>query len=715
MKTTSLLNLQNCLGGQTMRVFGIPAVLASMAAVTTVATADTIHVPEDFATIQGAIDAAVDGDEILVGPGTYVENINLLGKAIALRSVESEIVTVIDGNQSGTVITCDSGEGPDTIIEDFTITKGLAPQGGGMRNINSSPTVLDCKFTNNLADGGSDDGGGGVFNQNSFATFQECRFSHNLADGSGGGMYNLDSDLTVVDCAFTENAADDAGGCYTQGGSPQFVDCMFLRNETLAVSGDGGGMSMVLGSPVIVGCVFQENTTNNGDGVGIHVTSASPIIFDCVFVDNVSDGIGGFGGGMKVVADSTPTIIGCVFQQNIAPTTSGGGLYVRDSSVIVLDCTFTENQSRLGGGVNIDHSSSVIIDSSFWSNEATSGGGGLFIDGDGESSTIINCTFADNYACEDGGGLINFLADSSYINCAFVGNSSGSLAGGVYNVVAISTFRSCTFADNTAGIEGGGIFGGERSGQVLTNCILWANTPDPLAGPGALNVTYSNIEGGFQGEGNIDADPLFVDPEGGDYRLAAGSPCIDAGNSTVESPCRLDLDRLLRMFDDPDTADTGVGGPPVIDMGAFEFGSILGDDCNNNALDDACEILQSITPDCNGNGVPDDCDIFNGFSTDCDDNGVPDECDPDCNRNGVADACDIANGDSADRDDNGIPDECNPIGDLNLDGVVDGGDLLILLGSWGPCPPPPFDCPADLDLDDTVGPSDLIILLGNWG
>lgn len=702
-----------------MRELKIALLLTCVTWMTTPATADTIHVPEDFATIQEAIDAAVDGDEILVSPGAYVERINFLGKAIALRSVGGEMVTVIDGNQSGTVITCDSGEGPDTIIEGFTITKGLAQEGGGMRNIDSSPTVLDCTFENNLADGGSSNGkGGGVFNEGSFATFQECRFSNNNVadfDGLGGGMSSVGGEVTVTDCSFTTNSADEGGGCYTNGGSPLFVDCIFLRNETLAVGGDGGGMSIVLGSPVIVGCVFQENTTDSdGDGAGIHVSSASPIVLDCLFVDNVTGGIGGTGGAMDV-SNSTLTIIGCLFQQNVASSNDGGGVYVRDSSAIVLDCTFIANLSRTGGGLEIDHSSAVIIDSSFQSNEATYVGGGLFIDGDGEPSTVINCTFADNDALDYGGGVINVFANSSFINCAFVGNSAGVYGGGVFNGVAALTLRSCTFADNTAGIEGGGIFGDEFAGQVLTNCILWANTPDALAGPGPLAITYSDIEGGFQGAGNIDADPLFVNPQGGDYRLAAGSPCIDAGNSTVEDPCRLDLGDLLRMFDDRDTADTGLGGPRVIDMGAFEFGSVLGDDCNNNALHDACEILQGITPDCNGNGVPDECDISNGFSTDCDGNGVPDECDPDCNRNGVADGCDIANGDSADRDNNGIPDECNPVGDLNLDGVVDGSDLLILLGSWGRCPIPPFDCPADLDLDEIVGPSDLIILLGNWG
>jgi len=70
----------------------------------------------------------------------------------------------------------------------------------------------------------------------------------------------------------------------------------------------------------------------------------------------------------------------------------------------------------------------------------------------------------------------------------------------------------------------------------------------------------------------IDADPLFVDPDNGDYRLQAGSPCIDAGdNSAVPPDITTDLDGDPRFVDDPDTADTGFGDPPVVDMGAYEF------------------------------------------------------------------------------------------------------------------------------------------------
>ena len=82
------------------------------------------------------------------------------------------------------------------------------------------------------------------------------------------------------------------------------------------------------------------------------------------------------------------------------------------------------------------------------------------------------------------------------------------------------------------------------------------------------------MQGGWDGAGanNIDADPLFVDPDNGDYRLQAGSPCIDAANNLfVPLGITTDLDGNPRFVDDPDTPDTGNGDPPIVDMGAYEF------------------------------------------------------------------------------------------------------------------------------------------------
>ena len=114
--------------------------------------AATINVPADQPTIQAAINAATSGsDEVLVAPGTYNEIIDLLGKAITVRSTGGAAVTTIDGTGlSDSVVKCASGEGPDTILDGFTITGGTGgntsesgdPVGGGMFNSGSNPTRI---------------------------------------------------------------------------------------------------------------------------------------------------------------------------------------------------------------------------------------------------------------------------------------------------------------------------------------------------------------------------------------------------------------------------------------------------------------------------------------------------------------------------------------------------------------------------------------------
>ncbi len=117
------------------------SVAAACVLLGTTAVADIINVPGDFETIQEAIDAAMNGDEIVVASGTYFETIDFLGKAITLRSSDGPEVTIIDAQGLETVVICQSGEGPDTVLDGFTITGGNGSLGGGMFNDSSSPTV----------------------------------------------------------------------------------------------------------------------------------------------------------------------------------------------------------------------------------------------------------------------------------------------------------------------------------------------------------------------------------------------------------------------------------------------------------------------------------------------------------------------------------------------------------------------------------------------
>ena len=113
------------------------------------ADAAIIYVPDDYPTIQGAIDAAVNGDAIIVRAGTYVENIDFVGKAINLKSQSGPDDTIIDGNQAGSVVTFQNGEVLDSVLDGFTVKNGASSSGGGIHCYFSSPTVMNNTISEN--------------------------------------------------------------------------------------------------------------------------------------------------------------------------------------------------------------------------------------------------------------------------------------------------------------------------------------------------------------------------------------------------------------------------------------------------------------------------------------------------------------------------------------------------------------------------------------
>ena len=165
---------------------------------------------EPHCSIQTAINAAVLGDEVIVAEGEYSENINFLGKAITVRSTDPNDAVVVMHTiiqASDTVVTCESGEGPDTVLSGFVITSGTA---SGMKNTSSSPTVTNCSFIRNTA---AIVGGGGMSNTFCSPTVTNCWFSGNTADlGTGGGMHNIFSS-PVVSLPSTHRLIDSKHAC----------------------------------------------------------------------------------------------------------------------------------------------------------------------------------------------------------------------------------------------------------------------------------------------------------------------------------------------------------------------------------------------------------------------------------------------------------------------------------------------------------------------
>jgi hypothetical protein len=292
------------------------------------------------------------------------------------------------------------------------------------------------------------------------------------------------------------------------------------------------------------------------------------------------------------------------------PNNEGGGMYNKDSSPTVTNCTFSANWAGDGGGMYNDNSSPTVTNCIFRGNEAIHGGG-IYSYND-SSPTLTNSIFSGNHAMY-GGGLENRNADATLVNCTFSGNSADNYGGGINHLCDVGLSNTVT----------------------LTNCVLWGNTSDHgyqiALARSTLSVDYCAIQDEQEkiykeasptinwGTVNIGGDPLFVDADGPDDTFGTeddnlrllpglpGSPCIDAGdNAAVPSGITTDLDGGTRFFNDPYTPDTGNGTPPIVDMGAYELDED-GMDTDEDGMDDVWEIDHFgdiVSSD--GTGDPDD-------------------------------------------------------------------------------------------------------------
>lgn len=346
--------------------------------------------------IQTAIDHAHDGDEIVVAPGTYYEAVNFKGKAITLHSADGPEVTILDATGRGaSVVTCRSGEQADTVLDGFTLTGGNGTNvgsykyGGGMYNLNSSPTVTRCIFTANTAAQG-----GGMWNDNSNPAVTDCTFSNNAVTHNGGGMYNANSSPTVKHCAFTGNkslsAIHGGGGMFNAAGSPVVTDCTFSNNTANA---DGGGMyNYSNSSPTVTACTFTRNIARNYGG-GINNNPGKPKLTNCIFDRNTAQNASG--GGYANYHGSNSILINCTLYANGSPP-AGGGIRNWDSTLALTNCIVWGNspyQISSAGASALTVSYSNIQDT--WPGTANINADPLFVDpaaGDLRLSSGSPCT-----------------------------------------------------------------------------------------------------------------------------------------------------------------------------------------------------------------------------------------------------------------------------------------------------------------------------------
>tara|TARA_B100001250_G_scaffold76421_1_gene62602 strand:- start:118 stop:1440 length:1323 start_codon:yes stop_codon:yes gene_type:complete len=302
---------------------------------------------------------------------------------------------------------------------------------------------------------------------------------------------NFISDLTITGgLAEGESPNYYGGGIYLYNSNPILINVTITNNAATT----GGGMYLSFSNSTFKHVTISNNMANSyGGGVDLHTSN-------CTLKHvTISSNTANWGGGIHYASNSNASLAHVTISYNQA--LQGGGMRIIGSDPILTNVTISNNTSSEGGGIRLFYSYPILTNVIISNNTAEYYGGGMWVD---FSNPILNyVTISNNIAEYYGGGMR--LSNSNPI------------------------LRNVTIVNNTANNGGGGMYL-NSSDPTLTNSIIWSNSPESIyIDSGIPLIIYSDIEGGWEGEGNIGDNPLFVDPENGDYTFMEGSPCIDAG------------------------------------------------------------------------------------------------------------------------------------------------------------------------------------------
>ncbi len=470
-----------------------------------------------FTGLQPALDTATAGDQIWVAVGTYLPTLEVTPGDPRSVAFQMENGVAIYGGFAGT----ESSLGERDWVVNETILSGDLNGDDGPDFSNNTENVYN------------------VFNHNAGTVLDRSA----ILDGftirggrgtTGGGMNNGYNDSpTLTNLTFTANQAYQGGGMYNYFSTPVLTNCTFSGNLATA---SGGGIYNSASSPVLTNSRFTGNRAIMGGGINNN--------------------------------GSSPTMTGCTFTGNMAD--KGGGMYNQTGYPKLTDCTFSGNSATFEGGGIANYGSSPELSNCAFAGNSADQGGGIF--NAGSQQTMDDVTFIGNSASEGGGMFSHLQSVVVLTNATFAGNSA-ELGGGIYAASdAVPVLTNCTFWGNQAD-QGGALYTMKTTyyqpypGPVVSNSILWGNTSDEITSSETSItpiVTYSDVQGGFTGVGNIDANPLFVDPESGDFHLLPASPCIDAGDNQALHLPALDFEGDDRILDG--NADWSA----LVDMGVDE-------------------------------------------------------------------------------------------------------------------------------------------------
>ena len=478
----------------------------------------TINVPDDYASIQEALDIAIEGTTIKVAPGIYYENLiwpeNVDG--IELIGTHGRDETFIDGQSLGRVILMQGSQElefdtlPKAKIDGFTIQNGriLVDEGAGMFVHLINPTLVNLKFTNNtILDSGQITG-----------------------PGCGAGLYLKEFKGVIEDCEFTDNKIEPGlsafgAGCYIDIiGKASIIDCKFSRNECRASNfAQGGGLSIRSNNDQldslkvnVINCRFENN-----------LTVASSILSKGAAI-NISQ-----------VNEISVNIDSCIFRWNKALDGVGGAISINGYNSKISNCLFIENYADQGAAI--------------YSNYGYYGSDRIGY------TTISNSIFRNNLtnSLSNARGVIHTTTDPvdfTINNCLFNHNKGAPLrnydGGPTTEEKHLIKLNHCTFAYNEEPIDL------DEIDIYASNSIFWENGEEeilvyfPVWNESEIKLQNCIVKNGYEGENIFDVDPMFKSME--DFKPSVNSPCINAG---IISELNIDLNgkpRPMPVNSNPD-------------------------------------------------------------------------------------------------------------------------------------------------------------------
>lgn len=493
------------------------------------AGATTLSVPSaKYRTIGAAIAAARNGDTVTVSPGTYRENITIVGKRITIRSVSGPGVTVIAGNAGRTPVMIQNIPAGTMTLQGFRIVSGSAPsgQGGAITIANyASPTIRGNELVSNR----SNDGAGILVYNHSNPLITGNNIHGNTAARFGGGVFAvISSSPRVTGNTITGNRAYGGGGIYLEDdvahpayrSTPSVIGNKITNN---VASQAGGGVMLRTGvNAMIAQNTITGNSAPYGGGIHIETTGSTPGISSNVIIGNsaitsASQPGSGSGGGIAVFGHSRPTIS---HNSIIGNRTSrfGGGIVLAEGSVsmvngnnIAKNTVIDTGSGPGGGGIYLANSDANIQNNALRQNSAPLGGGVAFL-GTG-SMVLVNNTIVSNASragsAASGGGLFvsnHTSGKASVVNNIFTSNSN-------FQIFEMGAFA--TYSNNLITNSGNGMFYSFPA-HIITDIRNFNGNP---------HIRYPVF--------NIGSNPAFVNAAAFDYRLNWNSPPVDAGRTAA--------------------------------------------------------------------------------------------------------------------------------------------------------------------------------------